>query len=140
MSKVERKSFDHPEETRVFDKARLEVVTLGGVTALRVRFEPGWRWSKCVKPVVGTESCQVGHLIYVVSGRMAVRMEDGSEAELGPGDVGAIPPGHDAWIIGQEVFVGVDFQSVDLARTISIASPTSSTGAGPRRPLSPEDT
>jgi hypothetical protein len=110
MAQMERKTFDAPEETRLVDKARIEVVKLGDVTAMRTRFEPGWRWSECVKPVVGTDSCQVAHLMYVVSGQMGVRMDDGTEATFGPGDVGSIPPGHDAWIIGQEAFVGVDFQ------------------------------
>ena len=110
MGKMERKSFDNPEETRSIDKGKIDVVKLGDVTAMRVRFEPGWRWSECVKPVVGTASCQVGHLMHVVSGRMEVRMDDGAEVEFGPGDVGVIPPGHDAWIIGDETFVGIDFQ------------------------------
>ena len=110
MAKMERKSFDNPEETRSIEKGRIEVVKLGDVTAMRVRFEPGWRWSECVKPVVGTASCQVGHLMHVVSGRMGVRMDDGSEVEFGSGDVGVIPPGHDAWIVGDEPCVGGDFQ------------------------------
>lgn len=110
MAKMERKSFENPEETRSVQKGKIEVVKLGDVTAMRVRFEPGWRWSECVKPVAGTNSCQVGHLMHVVSGRMGVRMDDGSEAEFKPGDVGVIPPGHDAWIVGNEPFVGIDFQ------------------------------
>ena len=110
MAKMERKSFDNPEETRSINKGKIEVVKLGEVTAMRVRFEPGWKWSECVKPVAGTESCQVGHLMHVVSGRMVVRMDDGTETEFGPGDVGVIPPGHDAWIVGDEAFVGIDFQ------------------------------
>ena len=76
-----------------FTRARIEVVDLGGVKVMRVIHEPGWRWSECVKPAVGTDSCQVGHLIHVISGRIVVRMDDGSEAEFGPGDVGSIPPG-----------------------------------------------
>jgi hypothetical protein len=94
-----KKSFDAPEEIRSFDKSKIEVVVLGDVKAMRVTNQPGWRWSECVKPTVGTDSCQVGHLIYVISGRIVVRMDDGSEAEFGPGDVGSIPPGHDAWIV-----------------------------------------
>ena len=110
MAKMERKTFDTPEETRKVDKGKIEVVKLSDVTAMRARFEPGWRWSESVKPVVKTNSCEVAHLMYVVSGRMGVRMDDGSEVEFGPGDVGTIPPGHDAWIIGQVPFVGIDFQ------------------------------
>ena len=112
MAKMERKSFDKPEETRAVDKGKIEVVKLGDVTAMRVRFEPGWKWSACVKPVAGTESCRVSHLMHVVSGHMVVRMDDGTEANFGAGDVGVIPPGHDAWIIGDEAFVGIDFQGV----------------------------
>jgi uncharacterized cupin superfamily protein len=110
MAAMERKNFDHPEETRTVDKGRIDFVKLGDATAMRARFEPGWRWSECVKPIAGTESCQVAHLMHVVSGRMRVRMDDGSETEFGPGDVGSIPPGHDAWIVGEEPFVAIDFQ------------------------------
>ena len=110
MAKMERKTFDTPEESRTVDKGRIDIVKLGDVTAMRVRFEPGWRWSVCVKPIVGTASCGVAHLMHVLAGRMGVRMDDGAEAEFGPGDVGIIPPGHDAWIVGQEPFVGIDFQ------------------------------
>jgi mannose-6-phosphate isomerase-like protein (cupin superfamily) len=110
MAKLERKGFDKPEETRSVDKGTIEVVKLGDVTAMRVRFAPGWRWSECVKPIANTPSCQVAHLMHVVSGRMGVRMDDGTEVEFGAGDVGTIPPGHDAWIVGNDSFVGIDFQ------------------------------
>ena len=109
MAKMVKKSFDAPEEIRSFDKSRIEVVALGDVKAVRVTNQPGWRWSECVKPIVGTDSCQVGHLIHVISGRIVVRMDDGSEAEFGPGDVGSIPRGHDAWIIGSEPLISIDF-------------------------------
>ena len=85
MAKMERKSFDKPEETRSINKGKIEVVKLGDVTAMRARFEPGWKWSECVKPVAGTESCQVGHLMHVVSGRMGVRMDDGTVQSLDQG-------------------------------------------------------
>ncbi len=110
MAPMVKKSFAAPEETRPIDKGRIEVVDLGGVKAMRATFEPGWRWSESVKPVAGTDSCQVAHLLYVVSGRLVTRMDDGSEAEFGPGDVGSIPPGHDAWVVGTERFVAIDFQ------------------------------
>jgi hypothetical protein len=109
VAKMVKKSFDAPEETRSLHKGKIEVVDLGGVKVKRVIHEPGWRWSECVKPAVGTESCQVGHLIHVISGRIVVRMDDGSEAEFGPGDVGSIPPGHDAWVVGDEPFISIDF-------------------------------
>ena len=105
-----KKSFDAPDETRPISKAKIAIVNLGDVTAMRGTFEPGWRWSECVKPVAGTESCQVAHLGYVLSGRMHVRMDDDSEHEVGPGDAIVIPPGHDAWIVGDEACVILDFQ------------------------------
>ena len=110
MAKMVKKNFEVPEETRPIDKGKVEVVALGEMKVMRTILEPGWRWSQCVKPLVGTESCQVGHLVHVLSGRMAVRMDDGSQAEFGPGDVGLIPPGHDAWVVGSEPCVSVDFQ------------------------------
>ena len=110
MAATINKSFDSPEETRNVDKGKVEILDLGGVQVMRATFQPGWKWSECVKPVAGTDSCGVSHLIYTVSGRMLVRMDDGSEVEIGPGDATAIPPGHDAWIIGDEPYVGIDFQ------------------------------
>jgi len=109
VAKMVKKSFDAPEETRSLHKGKIEVVDLGGVKVKRVIHEPGWRWSECVKPDVGTNSCQVGHLIHVISGRIVVRMDDNSEAEFGPGDVGSIPPGHDAWVVGDKPFISIDF-------------------------------
>jgi EutQ-like cupin domain len=82
---------------------------------LRAQAEPGWRWSEAIKPIAGTDSCEVQHTGYVISGRMHVVMDDGSEQEIGPGDVYVIRPGHDAWIIGDETYVGVDFSS-DMER------------------------
>jgi hypothetical protein len=108
MSSLTKKTFDTPDETRSFDKGRLELVNIGGVTFSRVIFEPGWKWSESVKPIAKTPSCQVQHVGYVVSGQMRVRMENGEEQEYGPGDTYIIPPGHDAWIVGNDVYVGVD--------------------------------
>jgi hypothetical protein len=108
VAKIEKKSLSAPDEKRSFDKGQLELVTLGGVTFGRATFQPGWKWSTCVKPIAKTESCQAGHLTYHISGRMRVRMDDGHEEEFGPGDVSLIPPGHDAWIVGDEAFVGID--------------------------------
>jgi hypothetical protein len=110
MGGIVNKSFSSPEETRAIDKGRVEVLDLGGAQVMRATFEPGWKWSECVKPVAGTDSCQVAHLVYGVSGRMKVRMDDGTEVEVGPGDVTRIEPGHDAWVVGDEPYVAVDFQ------------------------------
>jgi uncharacterized RmlC-like cupin family protein len=110
MAQAEVKNFDSPDETRPFEgKGKAEVVTIAGQVVGKATFEPGWKWSNNVKPIAGTDSCQVSHLGYVLSGRMKVYMDDGSEFEVGPGDVMAIPPGHDAEIVGDEPCVSLDF-------------------------------
>jgi ethanolamine utilization protein EutQ (cupin superfamily) len=110
MADVEVKSFDAPDEVRPFEgKGKADVVSVGGRVIGRGTFEPGWRWSENVKPIAGTESCEVSHLGYCLSGRMRVIMDDGTEGECGPGDVVAIPPGHDAQVVGDEPCVFVDF-------------------------------
>ena len=110
MANLEVKNFDSPDETRPFEgTGKADVVKIGGRTIGRGRFEPGWKWSENVKPIAGTESCEVSHLGYVISGRMRVFMDDGTENEAGPGDVMAIPPGHDAEVVGDEPCVSLDF-------------------------------
>jgi hypothetical protein len=110
MAAAEVKNFDSPDETRPFEgKGKADVVELAGKTIGRAVFEPGWRWSENVKPIAGTDSCEVSHLGYCISGRMRVFMDDGSEGEVGPGDVFAIPPGHDAETVGDEPCVALDF-------------------------------
>ena len=110
MQRLASKSFAATEDVRTFDKGRMEVVTVGDATVGRATFQPGWKWSECVKPIAGTDSCQVAHLGYVVSGRMRVVMDDGTVGEAAEGDVFDIGPGHDAWIVGDEPCVMVDFQ------------------------------
>jgi hypothetical protein len=111
MAGIASKSFSSPDETRAPDKTKVEVVDLGGVKAARMTLQPGWRWSECIKPVAGTKSCQARHVGTVVSGRIHVKHDDGSEAEMGPGDAYVIEPGHDAWIVGNEPLVGFEFES-----------------------------
>jgi cupin domain len=104
------KSLDDPDESRrPSERGRIDLVTLGDATLGRAVFQPGWRWSVDIKPVAGTELCEVTHTGYVVSGRERVRMADGSEIDLGPGDAFVIGPGHDAWTIGDEPCVTLDF-------------------------------
>jgi Cupin domain len=110
MASIEVKSFDAPDEVRTFEgRGKADVVNVGGRVIGRGVFEPGWRWSENVKPIAGTDSCQVSHLGYCVSGRMRVMMDDGTQGELGPGQVIAIPPGHDAEVVGDEACVFLDF-------------------------------
>ena len=104
---------DSPDETRPFHgHGAMAVVELGETTAGRGTFEPGWRWSQDVKPIAGTDSCQAHHTLYIISGRMHVVMNDGTEADIGPGDAAIIPPGHDAWTVGDEACVAIDFTGV----------------------------
>ena len=110
MGSLESRSFDSPDETRRPDKTTVELVNVGDMSVGRYTFEPGWRWSECIKPVAGTDTCQVNHVGYVLQGRLHVRHDDGSEAEVGPGDVYHVAPGHDAWVAGDQSFVSVEFQ------------------------------
>ena len=108
----QHKSLDSPDETRTFENGEVGVVSLGDFTASRLVLEPGWRWSENVRPIAGTDSCQVLHTGYQVSGHLHVRMDDGTEAEVGPGEAYVVPPGHDAWVVGDEPVVTVDMSSV----------------------------
>ena len=108
-TRAEQKSFDNPDEVREFPNGRAEIVHAGGGEVGRFTFQPGWRWSNDVKPIAGTHSCEVAHFQYTVSGRLGVRMDDGTELELSAGDVAALPPGHDAWVIGDEPVVAIDW-------------------------------
>ena len=112
MAGLIRMSLDSPEEVRPFagDSGQLELVNLAGGPVGRATFKPGWRWSEHVKPIAGTDNCQAAHTCYFVSGRMKVVMDDGEEMEYGPGDFAIMPPGHDAWIVGDEDCVVVDWQ------------------------------
>lgn len=108
MPKMQSKHLSKPDELRTFDKGRVELVALGGVTFGRATLMPGWKWFTCVKPIVKTSSCEAPHLQYHISGRLAVLMDDGSQQEFGPGEVSLLPPGHDAWVVGNEPVVVVD--------------------------------
>ena len=113
VSKLEAKSHDAPDETRTPPKTKVEVVRLTGFTIGRFNFEPGWRWSECVQPVAGTASCQAAHVGYAVSGRIVVRLDDGTEQSISAGQSYTIPPGHDAWVEGDETFVGIEVMSAE---------------------------
>jgi hypothetical protein len=118
---IELKSLDTPDEIRTFDKGKLELVKIGGAMIGRATFLPGWKWSESVKPLVKTKSCEAPHFQYHVSGTLRVRMDDGTEKDCKAGDVSFLPPGHDAWVVGNEPVVVVDFQGmVDYAKGLSI--------------------
>ncbi|MGY0235886.1 cupin domain-containing protein [Longispora urticae] len=113
MSELLNKSFDKPDETRMFEgHGHADVLMMGDRPVARGQFEPGWRWSNDVKPIAKTESCQVSHLGYVLEGRMRIFMDDGSEYDLTPGHVVAIPPGHDAEVLGDGACVMLDFGEI----------------------------
>jgi hypothetical protein len=110
---VEQRSFSTPDETRKFDLGKVDIVSLGGATFGRAVFQPGWRWSTCVKPIAQTESCEAPHLNLHISGRLHVLMDDGREYEFGPGEISEIPPGHDAWVVGREAVVVIDIAGME---------------------------
>ncbi|MBI2789846.1 MAG: cupin domain-containing protein [Elusimicrobia bacterium] len=117
LERVTVKSLDKPDEVRGFERGRLELVNIAGRTVGRAVFQPGWKWSAHVKPIAKTQSCEAPHFQYQVAGRMQVVMDDGTEFVSKPGDVMNIPPGHDAWVLGDEPVVVVDFQGfVDYAK------------------------
>lgn len=109
--------FDKPHEVRTFPNGKLELVNIGGVTVGRATLKPGWRWSSSVKPIANTKSCEAPHFQYHVAGVIKVRMDDGTEFECHPGDVSLLSSGHDAWVVGDEDVIIVDFQGmVDYAK------------------------
>jgi hypothetical protein len=108
---ISRKSFTNPDETRAPDRTRLEVVSMGPTMVARMTLEPGWRWSECIKPVVGTDTCQARHVGTMISGSMHVQHTAGDEADLGAGDAYVIEPGHDAWVTSDEPVVAYEFET-----------------------------
>lgn len=110
---MQKKSFDAPDKTMTPVKTKVDIIDIAGITLMRNTFEPGWKWSEHIKPVAGTDVCHVHHVLCAVSGRLKVVMQDGSAVELGPGDVADIPPGHDAWVVGDKPFVGIDAGAIE---------------------------
>jgi hypothetical protein len=108
-----KKSIDTPDEVRAFDKGRIEMITIGDLVFARSTFEPGWKWSSCVKPIAQTDSCEFPHRVFIASGSLHIRMDDGTELDLNAGDVAVIGPGHDAWVTSTVPCVGYDFGGDD---------------------------
>jgi len=117
MKKAEVKSFARPDEVRTFPLGKLELLTVGGATVGRATLEPGWRWSNSVQPIAKTLSCEAAHFQYHVSGTVRILMDDGREFDCKAGDISLLPEGHDAWVVGDEPAVVVDFQGmIDYAK------------------------
>jgi len=109
MAKAERKNWNSPDEVRTFEKGKLELLKMGGGVVGRLTLEPGWKWSQHVKPIAKTQWCEAPHFQYQVSGRIHIQMADGTEFDVGPGEVVALPSGHDAWVVGNEPVVAIDW-------------------------------
>ena len=118
---LEHQTFEKPDEVREGENWRLELVNLaGGAQVGRMTLQPGWKWSEDIKPVAGTELCMAPHQQYQIQGRIHVRMQDGTELEAGPGELTSLPAGHDAWVVGDEPVVAIDWQGASVwARPLS---------------------
>jgi len=115
---TEHKTFGSPNETRKFPKGQAEILKIGDAEVGRLTFQPGWRWSDDVKPIAGTVSCEAPHFQYHVSGVLRIQMDDGTEFDCKPGEVSLLPSGHDAWVVGNEPAIVVDFQGmIDYAQS-----------------------
>jgi hypothetical protein len=112
MKKLEVKSFRYPDEVRTFDKGKLELIEVGGALIGRATLQPGWKWSESVKPLAKTESCEAPHFQYHASGTIRIKMDDGTERDVKAGEVSLVPTGHDAWVLGKEPVVLIDFQGM----------------------------
>ena len=114
MALVEQKDFASPDDVMNFELGRIEILKMADGGVGRFILQPGWQWSKHEKPIVGTDLCEIPHYLYVVQGRLRVRMADGQEMDVGPGSVARLPAGHDAWVVGDEALVGVDWHGVSV--------------------------
>ena len=110
MATLRKKSFNAPDATHVLPNTKIEIVSFDDMSVVRATLESGWRWSEHIKPIAGTESAEETHFSYILSGRFHIVMNDGTETDLGPGDIAIVPPGHQAWVIGDEPVVSLDFQ------------------------------
>lgn len=113
MNTFIKKNFSSPDEVRKFPKGKLELIKDGNVTIGRFRLEPGWKWTESVKPMVKTESCMIPHTQYVLAGRIRVLMDSGEEIEFGPGDLVVLPPGHQAWVVGNTTFEAIELTGAE---------------------------
>jgi len=137
MARAEYRRFEQPDERRHFPNGHAEIVKIGGGEVGRYVFYPGWRWSHDVKPFVETATCATPHFQYHVHGHLAIRMDDGSEFVAGPGDVSAVPPGHDAWVVGDQPAVVIDWCGASLYAAEPPPEPPPAKKP-PRRPAAPK--
>lgn len=112
MARLQKRQFSEPDEVRPIPNGQIDVVSLDDRVIGRMTYAPGWRWSKDIKPIAATQTCQFHHVGVTISGRLRVQMQDGIELEVGPGDVYEFPPGHDAWVVGDEPWISVDFEAM----------------------------
>lgn len=119
MPNYEVKNMSDSKEIRKTENAKLEMVSIAGAKVARFALQKGWKWSKDIKPIVKTEWCEAPHFQYQISGRLHVKMNDGTEFETGPGDVSSVPPGHDAWVVGDEPCVGIEWTAAGIAGEMS---------------------
>jgi quercetin dioxygenase-like cupin family protein len=120
---TEHRTFGAPDEVREFPQGQAEILHVGGADIGRLVLQPGWRWSDHVKPIAGTASCEAPHFQYHVSGRLQVQMDDGTTFVAGPGDITSLPSGHDAWVIGDEPVVVVDWYGASsYAKTVDLTA------------------
>ena len=134
MGQIMVKRFSSPDESRNFTaKGHADILRIGEGVVGRGVFEPGWRWSTHVKPIAGTRSCEAAHSGFCVTGRMHVVMNDGEEVDIGPGDYVVIPPGHDAWVVGDETCVFIDVQGME-DYAVAMRAARAQPGAEPQQP------
>lgn len=113
VTKFQSKSYTSPDEVRTPDKTRVEIVRFEHFTFGRFTFEPGWRWSKCIQPLVKTDKCQLSHVGYAISGSLTITMEGEAQRKIVAGEFYTIPPGHDAWVEGNERFIGIEVMTAE---------------------------
>jgi len=124
MSQAEHRTFTTPDEVRTFERGRMELVEIGGGHVGRLVLEPGWRWSEHVKPLAGTEWCEAPHFQYHAAGTIRIQMADGEEFDAGPGELTALPAGHDAWVLGDDDVVLIDWHGARTYAKGPQASPS----------------
>jgi hypothetical protein len=119
MANYEVKSMSKSGEIKEMKRAKLEAVSIGEAKVARFVLKKGWKWSTDIKPLVNTEWCEAPHFQYQISGRLHMKLRDGTEFEIGPGDVSSVPPGHDAWVIGDEPAIGIEWTATEIMKELS---------------------